>query len=194
MDHSQDTLLLKQLAAGNDAAFTSIYNQYWEQIFKFIIRIVQDKDEAADVVQETFLAFWELRDKLERVNSIKSYLFVIARNRAFKRFQSSLRQTDYLESVIARYSEADDYVVQQLDSKDLSRLIDAEIEKLPQKMREIFILSRKEHLSYKEIAEKLHISDLTVKKQINNSLNYLRLRIDEEYIPYLSILLLCSLV
>src|SRR5690606_17291029 len=78
---------------------------------------------------------------------------------------------------------------QDIDARALSSLIDAEIEKLPEKMRQVFVLSRKENLSYKEIAERLKISDQTVKKQISNSLKYLRLKIDDEYIPSLLLLL-----
>ncbi|MEQ7800688.1 RNA polymerase sigma-70 factor [Pedobacter sp. ASV1-7] len=185
---SQDNLLLQQLALGDELAFTSVYDQYWEPLLRHIMRILPDKDEAIDVVQETFLSFWNQGHKLERVNSIKTYLFTMGRNAAFKKWKLNLKQRNYLENLVAHYAEADEGFEQIINTKELSAVLDAEIEKLPAKMREIFILSRKEHLTYKEIAEKLQISDLTVKKQINNSLKQLRLKIGEEYIPYLVLL------
>lgn len=185
---SQDYLLLQQLALGDELAFTTVYDQYWEPLLRHVMRILPDKEEAIDVVQETFLSFWRQGSKLEQVNSIKTYLFAIARNAAFKKWKLNLKQRDYLESLIAHYTEADEGFEQIINTKELSAVLDAEIEKLPVKMREIFIMSRKEHLSYKEIAERLNISDLTVKKQINNSLKQLRLKIGEEYIPYLILL------
>jgi RNA polymerase sigma-70 factor (family 1) len=185
---SQDNLLLQQLALGDELAFTSVYDQYWEPLLRHIMRILPNKDEAIDVVQETFLSFWNQGHKLERINSIKTYLFTMGRNAAFKKWKLNLKQRNYLESLVAHYAEADEGFEQIINTKELSAVLDAEIEKLPTKMREIFILSRKEHLTYKEIAEKLQISDLTVKKQINNSLKQLRLKIGEEYIPYLVLL------
>lgn len=185
---SQDNLLLQQLALGDELAFTSVYDQYWEPLLRHIMRILPDKDEAIDVVQETFLRFWNQGHKLEQVNSIKTYLFTMGRNAAFKKWKLNLKQRNYLENLVAHYAEADEGFEQIINTKELSAVLDAEIEKLPAKMREIFILSRKEHLTYKEIAEKLQISDLTVKKQINNSLKQLRLKIGEEYIPYLILL------
>lgn len=193
MDHNQDHFIIQQLAAGDEAAFTQIYNCYWERLFKFVIRILPDEDDAADVLQETFISFWELREKLQHVRSIKAYLFTMTRNHAFRRFQHRLRQSDYLEKWLASYSEADRYAEQALDTRDLAGAIDSEVDKLPEKMREIFIMSRKEHLSHKEIADRLRISDLTVKKQISNTLKQLRTKMDETYIPYLVFAVVCLL-
>ncbi|SEN16926.1 RNA polymerase sigma-70 factor, ECF subfamily [bacterium A37T11] len=192
MNQVSDHLLLQQLAAGSEAAFSQIYAQHWDSVFKLVKRILPNEDEVADVVQETFILLWEQRAKMERVVSIKSYLIVIARNKAFKVFQSRLKQTDYLEKMAGFYSEAIDETEQAILSKNLEAMLEAEIQKMPPRMQEIFILSRREHLSYKEIAERLQISDLTVKKQINKSLNYLRLKIDEDYLPYLILFLLYS--
>src|SRR5690606_34010393 len=119
----------------------------------------------------------------------KAYLFVIARNLAFKQLQKSLRKQDVLEKFLAFYGEADDYTEQQVNANDLSLVIDQEIARLPEKMRQIFIMSRKENLSYNEIAERLEISDLTVKKQVSNALKYLRLRMVDD-LPYLIVFFL----
>lgn len=190
MDQVPDQLLLQQLAEGSEAAFSEVYERYWDGLFKLVRRILPDEDEVADVVQETFITFWDQKTKLGHVLSIQSYLHVMARNRAFKVFQSKLKQADYLERMAVFYIEALDETEQTIISKNLEAILDAEIQKMPARMREIFILSRKEHLSYKEIAERLQISDLTVKKQINKSLHYLRLQIDEDYLPYLILLVL----
>src|SRR5690606_7320058 len=170
--------------------FSSIYDTYWEQLFRYVIRILPDENDVADVVQETFITFWEARTKLEHVKSTKAYLFIIARNLAFKLFRERLKQSEFEQRLVEHYGIIDADMLADVHTKELSDLIDAEVEKLPERMREVFVLSRKEHLSYREIAERLKISDGTVKKQISKSLKYLRLKLDDEYMPYLVLFLM----
>lgn len=165
-----------RLAAGDQSAFSEVYDQFWESLFKYVIRILPDRDEAADTVQEAFIALWEARSNLKGVRSVKAYLFAIARNRAFKRFRANLGSKEAMERFIAFHSEVDESGEKEIEARNLLATIDEEINKLPPRMKDVFILSRKEHLSYQEIAERLKISDLTVKKQISNSLRYLRLK------------------
>ncbi len=169
--------------------FSELYDTYWEKIFRYVIRILPDEEDVADVVQETFVTFWELREKSEHVKSVKAYLFVIAKNLAFRRFREQLKRADVENKLVEYYGRPDHSTSATIHTKELSELIDAEVKKLPERMREVFTLSRKEHLSYQEIAERLNISDQTVKKQINKSLKHLRLKLDDEYIPYLAMLL-----
>src|SRR5690606_22896985 len=164
MMKEKDRIRLKQLMVADESVFSELYHEYWESLFKYVIRILPDQDEVADVVQETFITFWELRSKLEQIKSIKAYLFIMARNIAFRRFRHRLKQFEVENQLVAFYGHADERTVQDIDARALSSLIDAEIEKLPEKMRQVFVLSRKENLSYKEIAERLKISDQTVKK------------------------------
>lgn len=173
----------------SEAAFSAVYEAYWERLFRYVIRILPDEQDVSDVVQETFIAFWESKRGPEKIRSIKAYLFIIARNLAFQRFREQLKQTAIENKLVDHYGKSEDSTFAAIHTKELSEIIDAEVEKLPERMREVFTLSRKEHLSYKEIAERLKISDQTVKKQISKSLKYLRLKIDEEYIPYLAVLL-----
>jgi RNA polymerase sigma-70 factor (family 1) len=189
LDQDHDFIRLTSLSKGDELAFSELFNEHWEMLFKYVIRILPDEDDVADVIQETFITLWELRGKMDSVRSPKAYLLIIARNFAFRRLRERMKQSSFEERLVSFYGEADKATEQAIDEKVLSSLIDEEIDKLPSKMREVFILSRKEHLSYREIAKRLNISDQTVKKQIHNSLKYLRLKIDNEYIPYLTLLL-----
>lgn len=182
---NKNTHHIRILGTEEESSFSTIYDVYWERLFRYVIRILPDENDVADIVQETFIAFWEMRGKLENIKCIKSYLFVIARNLAFKRFREQVKHGDIERRLVDHYGEADESMLAKIDTRELSDIIDAEVDKLPERMREVFVLSRKEHLSYKEIAERLKISDQTVKKQINKSLKHLRLRLDEDYISYL---------
>lgn len=184
MDMDRDRVLKRRLAEGDETAFSEFYNQHWESLFKYAAGILSNKEETADIVQETFIAFWDARDRAEEIDNLKAYLYIIARNKAFRQLRSSLKKHELLEKFVRFYADVDQQTEHKVNTNDLSAVIDAEISRLPEKMRQIFIMSRKEHLSHNEIAKKLQISDLTVKKQINNALKYLRIRMaDDIYYP-----------
>lgn len=171
-----------------EATFSALYDAHWERLFRYVVRILPDEDDVADVVQDTFILFWESEFDAGQFESVGAYLLVIARNLAFKRFRERLKQAQFEQRLIDHFGGSSADILVNIHTKELAQFIDAEVEKLPARMREVFTLSRREHLSYKEIAERLKISDETVKKQISKSLRHLRLKLSDEYIPYLIIL------
>lgn len=185
--NANDSNMLSLLADGDEATFSQVYETYWEDLFKYVMRILNDLDETADVVQESFISFWEIKTQIPRIRSLKAYLFILARNKAFKRLKENLKNQQLVDNMSSFYAAHSTQIPESVELKELSDWIDAEINKLPEKMREIFILSRKQYLSYQEIAQLLNISDQTVKKQIYNSLKFLRLHIDPAYLPYLTL-------
>ncbi len=177
--------LISMIRTDEREGFSQVYGQYWENLLRYVIRILPNEDEACDVVQEAFLTLWEVRREIPKLKSIKAYLYIIARNLAFRQLRIKLMQVDVMDSYAQHYTEKYQAIDQLLDSKELGELLESEIQRMPEKMREVFLLSRKQHLSYREISEKLNISDKTVKKQIHNALKLLRMKVDEEYTPYL---------
>jgi len=182
--------LISKMSVDEREGFSHVYEQYWEDILRYVMRIIPEESEACDIVQESFLALWEVRKDMPKLRSIKAYLYIISRNLAFKHLRLRLDNKEALNSYVDRCSEKFHSIDKLLESKELNSLLEAEISRLPEKMREVFLLSRKQHLTYQQIAEKLNISDKTVKKQIYKALKHLRLKVDEEYIPYLILFLI----
>jgi RNA polymerase sigma-70 factor (ECF subfamily) len=173
--------LLSKLNRGDERAFSQLYSCYWEDVFNYTLNILRDQSESEDIVQETFLELWRLRERLSHVNSLKAYLITIARNKAFHLINNKANNQQYIDAIVefaekTTNSPADLYI-----AKELSTIVDQEVVKLPPKMRHVFVLSRTENLSYKEISEELRLSDKTVKKQINNSIKFLRKRLKYHY-------------
>src|SRR5690606_14356286 len=184
----QFTQLLKN---GDDrAAFGLLYDQYWEKLFLFLVKVLRDQDDAIDIVQETFIALWEQRIQLDDVTSLRAYLFAIARYKTMQYIRRYARHDDNLESLTAFLSRHEQNPEELMMQTELQKQIDEQVQQFPAKMRTVFMLSRQENLSHREIAAKLNISDKTVKKQISNSLKLLRLKINDQYFSLLSILLL----
>ena len=174
--------------------FEVLYDEYWEKLFKQVIRILPDEDDAVDVVQQTFVDLWAIRERIPQINSLKSFLFIMARNLAFRRLKERLKSEQYRGYYASQYDTSVFATEQQVDFKELNTILESHIEQLPEKMKEVFLLSRQSNLSYLEIAQRLNISDKTVKKQINNALKILKVKIDKDYIPYLMLILLFDIL
>jgi RNA polymerase sigma-70 factor (ECF subfamily) len=175
-DLSDDKLvaLLKQ---GNEQALKEIFTRYNKLLYSYAYKKLEDQEEAKDLVQDLFIRLWSNRESFLLKTSLPSYLFRAVRNRALDIFAHKKIKSDYVASFQAFIDlpqSTTDYLVRE---KDISALIDREIQSLSPKMREIFILSRKENYSHKEIARKIGISEETVTKQIKRALKILRLRL-----------------
>lgn len=185
-----DTELSSLIQAGQRNAFTEFYNRYWEPLFTSVLKITRDEDESMDIIQEVFIALWLKRSKLKEIRSIAGYLHNAVRNRGLMYVRANIVRNNYLSSLNQHFSEIRDTLGEQQAAKELELIIQRELDNLPPKMREVFMLSRQEQLSHKEIAQRLNISDKTVKKQINNVLKHFKGKLDDQSIASISILTL----
>ncbi|MGV3604604.1 MAG: RNA polymerase sigma factor [Dyadobacter fermentans] len=181
MDNYQgctDSALLALIAEGDELAFAEVYRRYKGVLFLHARRILGNDEEGKDVLQELFTTLWTRRTSIDLKTNLSAYLYASVRNRVFDVIAHRKVEARYIAS-LAAFIEQGEYVTDQhVQVKELRELIEQEIALLPPKMREVFELSRKEELSYKEIADQLHISDKTVKKQVNNALHILREKLD----------------
>ena len=157
-----------------------LYWKYNAKLYNFVYSILYDKSLAEDITQSAFLKIWERREDIDPDKSFSAYLYTIARNLVYKETKRLLQESSYVlsskERVGNNEEEADNRTVEKLDATFVESYIEKIIEQLPSSRREIFILSRKEGLSNKEIAVKLTISEKTVETQIYRSLQFLKER------------------
>lgn len=169
-----DIELVSLLEKGNSEAYAEIYQRYWAVLFRHARKILQNDEEAKDVVQELFAALWTRFSELNLTGSLSAYLYSAVRYKVFDLIDKSKVRDHYFAS-LEQFIEQEEYTADQaLREKELANLIEKEIAMLPNKMREVFELSRKQHLSHKEIAQQMDISAQTVKKQIHNAIKILR--------------------
>lgn len=178
---SADVELLDMIRRDHDAALTALFNRYWEVLFLYVVRVLRDQDEARDVVQETFIVLWQKRAELPEIYSLKSYLMGIARYKALRSINLSLSEERNRASMLDFFAATQRSPEAELMAGEMERVLNEHIDRLPDRMREVFLLSRREHLSYAEIAERLQVSDKTVKKQVHNALKHLRSVLDEQH-------------
>ncbi|WP_316793338.1 RNA polymerase sigma-70 factor [Pedobacter frigoris] len=173
-----DTELFRLLKSGDERAFTEIYKRYWSVLYLHARHMLHNRDSARDVVQEVFTAIWNKAADMELSVSLKAYLYRSIRNSVLNTIRKEKYESHYLEELGGFYEKGDFSTDSEVDFNELKRLIEQEVELLPDKMRQVFQLSRNEYLTHAEIAERLDISDLTVKKQINKAIHILRRKLD----------------
>jgi RNA polymerase sigma-70 factor (ECF subfamily) len=174
-----DSELAALLQQQDRAAFEEIYRRYWHPLFLHAYHILDDEDEAQDIIQDLFIAFWNKPFADQIHTSLKSYLYVTARNKVLNHIRKNKINANFIQLLGTQLTEKDFKTVEDIELKELTALIDQEIDLLPPRMKQVFEMSRKEFLTHKEIAERLGTSEETVKKQISNSLKLLRVKFDQ---------------
>ncbi|TDE17222.1 RNA polymerase sigma-70 factor [Dyadobacter psychrotolerans] len=166
-----DQQALNSLQNSNWKAFEDIYDAYWSKLYLSAYSILRDKQASEDIVQDIFVQLWTKRNSVQ-IDSLAAYLHTSVRYQVFKVVKAGkvklVLPDEITSSVIL--TDAED----ALFSEDLDRILDQHIRRLPDKCRQVFILSRKQHLSITEISEKLGISSKTVENHLTNALGRLR--------------------
>lgn len=173
-----DAELTDLLKSGDHAAFTEIYERYFGVLYLHALKMLKNEDEVEDILHELFTNLWLKANELTLQPTLSAYLYRATKNRVIDVFRSSRIRSSYLESLQTIIDAGSENTEEAILANELAGRIAKEVARLPEKMREVFELSRKNQLSHKEIAEQLNISDKTVKKQINNAIKELRLKIN----------------
>lgn len=167
-------LWTEDLREGGDAVFTKVYHHFYPLLMSHAYRMLQNEDDASDIVQELFIHLHYKRSEIPAHSNLANYLYVSLRNRVISVIRKNNTYTGHIENLKHFTESHQKDGLGYIYEKDLSKIIQQEIDKLPPRMKEIFELSRFEDLSYKQIGERLNISPKTVKAQIRNALLALR--------------------
>lgn len=172
-----DPQLLELLKAGDHRAYTEIYHRYHASLYIHAFKRLQDREECRDIVQELFTTLWIKHGEIVFKTTLSGYLYMAVRNRIFDLLAKKRLKQEYIISV-QHFSEAGTVHADHLARQNqLAAMIEQEIAALPPRTREIFELSRKGFLSHREIAQRLNLSEQTVKSTVNNALKILRTKL-----------------
>lgn len=172
-----DFELLALFKEGQRSAYEQIYHRYWTLLYSHARKMVQSDEDAKDLIQDVFSVFWLDGPTLELHTTLAAYLYSIVRYKVFNLIDHKKVRSDHLLSLVDFIKKNEFSSEHRVREKQMEQLIDKEIKALPPKMREVFELSRKANMNYREIGKKLKISDNTVKKQMSNALKILRSRL-----------------
>lgn len=172
-----DVELSDLLKSGDHLAYSEIYTRYKGPLYIHAYNKLRNREEAKDLVQELFTVLWNKRETLLLTDNLASYLYGAVRNRVFRIIGRKGIESSYITSIQDSVNKSNCITDHRVRESLLQKMIDREIASLPAKMQEVFLMSRKDNLSHKEIAEKLGITEPTVKKQVNNALKTLRVKL-----------------
>ncbi|MEJ6980613.1 RNA polymerase sigma-70 factor [Pedobacter sp. P351] len=177
---SPDSDLLDAIKLDDEKAFALLFDRYWSKIYSTSNRYLKDGSASSDIVHDIFLGIWLKRAEL-KITSLQAYLTTAARYRVYKQLEKGKKNILKYEKDLEIHDTC--LINNQADSnfifKDLEKEVNTYLSKLPNRCREIFILSRKEHLSNDEIAIKLGISKRTVENQLTHALRQIRLSLKD---------------
>jgi len=172
------TIVLAQMGP-----FEHLFKKHYAFVCNVVNKYVGDKSKVEDIAQEIFTELWLKRDQIHIHTSFPAYLRRMAISRALNNIRDTKKHDwddlDPLAEAMTDVAYQQPEAIQHLEEEELKMILGAAIEKLPEKCRVIFLLSRYDELSYAEIAQHLNISIKTVENQIGKALKYLRLALSE---------------
>lgn len=171
MPTDKNTILLERLKANDQKALKTIFDEHYPTVYKAVYRLITDQGISQELTQNVFIQFWEKRHKIEITGVLAAYLRRMGINQALE----YLRRKKY---EIQEISEADSGLTTSAEDiymdGELQTQINKAVDTLPDRCKTVFVLSRFEQLSHKEIGQKLDISPKTVENQISLALKSLR--------------------
>lgn len=174
--------LLQLLTEGSFPAFEKLYNLYSGKLYNFMMRISSgNRYMAEEVVQQTFIRVWEVREKIDPAENFISYLCTIARNMSMNMYQHQTVEYIYTEYLLKSSSDRDHQTEENTDLRFLNDYIDSLTEELPPSRKKIFLLSKRRGYTNKEIAAMLGISESTVATQLSLAVKFMREQFIKHY-------------
>lgn len=180
---SVDFELVERLKKDDVKAFTLLYSRYAGNLYRFAFKYLRIQEEAEELVQIVFLKIWEIRSTLKPESSFKSFLYTIVYNEICNMFRKRKHNEDFTrDSLYIQNSFSNSDIEERIDYKYLLNRVEKIIERLPEKQKTIFLKSRSEGKSTKEIAEEVGLSPGTVDNYISESLKFIKSKLNTESI------------
>ena len=174
MQGKDDKEYVECLKKDDFIAFDTLFHKYSKSLYAFVWSVTKDPFAAEEVTQLVFLKVWEKRMLINEHLSFKSFLFSITYHETISWLRKEKSQKRRINEFIQNHESLSYETEHTIEFLNIEGYANQLIKELPEKRKQIFILSREQGLSNKEIADKLEISIKTVENQISSALKYLR--------------------
>lgn len=177
----EDLVLIQAINDADPVAFKKLFEKYWDKIYYRALQKMPREEDASDITQEVFYVIWKNRGYWKVKTNIEVYLHGMLRHKIYDFYAQRDRLPIFIS--LDEQDEYWQYSFHEGETEDYSqenKLVKQEIDAMPEKMREVFLLSRFENLSAAQISEKLGISIQTVRNQISAALKRLKSRFGDK--------------
>tara|TARA_R110002049_G_scaffold294274_1_gene480827 strand:+ start:9830 stop:10411 length:582 start_codon:yes stop_codon:yes gene_type:complete len=176
------------LKKGDVEAYEALFRLYYDKLLHISKGYLGTMEEAEEIVQNVFLKVWEQKDSLGKINNINNYLYTMTKNACLdqikhRKVKNIYSQNYYEENIEAQCRFVKDEAASLLLENELNKRIGSSIELLPEKCKNVFIKSRVEGMSNREIAEILNLSKRTVDNHISNALKHMKFHL-KDFLPF----------
>ena len=171
---TNDQFLLERLKKGDEKAFRSIYEKYWEGLFSVAYHWVRSKETSKELLQDLFTQLWEKRESLHIRKSFRAYLFTALKYKVYNYLDAEEVRNRHMIQMKRQTVHTEITPEELLNYRETKAVLEKAVKALPVKTRKIFVLSRYHHYSIEEIAKKMHLSPKAVEYHITKSLKQLK--------------------
>lgn len=169
----------QEIKEGDQQAFEVVFKGMYADLCRYAHSFLKDKDDAEDLVQNTFVKVWDKRDQIELSDSLSGYLYRMVYNQSMNKIKHQNIRLEHVEHVKHQFDEGEFVIDNAQNLNEMHERVHLAIDKLPKECGRIFKMSRFEELKYQEIADTLEISIKTVENQIGKALKIMRTELSE---------------
>jgi RNA polymerase sigma-70 factor (ECF subfamily) len=174
MTNDETAEIIRRLKKDDKSAMDDLFEHYYPRLHHFSKSILKIEYEIDDILQDVFVKIWLNRQKIGNAETFNSYIFTITKNEVLNLIRKNLKDRTFRDELFL-HSVAEEYQLQsEFEFDEIKATIDKIVSNLPEKRRQVFVLSRTEGLSNKEIAQQLNISEKTVEDHITHAIKYLK--------------------
>ena len=171
---SQEKYIIEGLRSGRESAYRQLFDQYYQKLVVFAYKYLEDLESARDIVQEFYLYLYESRHSISIQTSLKSYLYSAMKNRCLNQVKHEQVKEKHRNMSRSEANVSDPDLEEIMDAVELEARVYEIVSKLPEKCRQIYIMSRVDGNRNRDIADELNLSVRTVETQISKALKFLK--------------------
>lgn len=169
---------------GDAFIFRLVFDRYHVSLYRYVVGITKNEEEAEDIVQESFIKLFEYKDKLDGAHGIYPFLFTLSKRLVLQNFRRNMVRMRYDVHLKQGWYDYSDDTQRQVELNDLQRTLTLAIDSLPEKQREIYQMHKLFEYTYQEIAERMGVSIHTIKNQFITASRKVKLQIEKYYILF----------
>lgn len=174
MKHRNEFALLREIAAGDTAAFNVIYEHYSPTVCSFIKKYLRSQELSDDICQNVFIKIWEQREQLSTVTELGAWAFTIAKRQCIDLLKKASREETAMNMILSAYSSEVNQDENRLYTREYLQFIEDTLSRMPPRTTEVFRLCRQQCKTYDEAAAELGITRDAIKKHMVRSMRILK--------------------
>jgi RNA polymerase sigma-70 factor (family 1) len=163
-----------RVALGDQQAFALFFNHHWPQVYGTGLRLTKSPEKARDLAQDIFIKLWENRRRLTEVKEEDAYVYILSRNVILDFLRKKIFDTENIEALIDYFEDSTISPQEKLEYNELENTFKSAVDRLPGKVKDVFMLSRVDGLTHEQIAKQLGISVVSSKTYVVRALQNIR--------------------